>query len=42
MDRWLSAGLARPDRIHFTPEGYTILGNLLFNALMDAYAAQAR
>ena len=42
MDAWVNAGYARPDHIHFTPEGYTILGNLLFNALMDAYAAQAR
>ena len=42
MDAWVTAGYARPDHIHFTPEGYTILGNLLFNALMDAYATQAR
>jgi len=42
MDSWLSAGLARPDRVHFTAEGYTILGNLLFNALMDTYAASVR
>ena len=42
MDAWVNAGLARVDRIHFTPEGYTILGNLLFNALMDAYVAQSR
>ena len=39
MDAWVNAGYARPDRIHFTPEGYTILGNLLFNALMDSYTA---
>ena len=39
MDAWVNAGYARPDHIHFTPEGYTILGNLLFNALMDTYAA---
>ena len=42
MESWVSAGLARADHIHFTPEGYTILGNLLFNALMDEYAASAR
>ena len=42
MDAWVGAGLARADHIHFTPEGYTILGNLLFNALMDTYAAKAR
>ena len=42
MDAWVNANLARTDRIHFTPDGYTILGNLLFNALMDAYTASAR
>ena len=40
MDAWVRGGYARPDYIHFTPEGYTILGNLLFNALMDTYAAR--
>lgn len=33
---WEAAGLMKPDRIHFTPEGYDLLGDLLFNALMDA------
>ncbi len=42
MDAWVSAGLARPDHIHFTPEGYVILGNLLFNALMDSYVASGQ
>ena len=42
MDAWVSAGYARSDHIHFTPEGYTILGNLMFNALMDSYARVAR
>ena len=42
MDAWVNAGYGRPDHIHFTPEGYTLLGNLLFNALMDAYARVAR
>lgn len=42
MDEWVKAGLARPDHIHFTTEGYTLLGNLLFNALMDQYAEVAR
>ena len=42
MDEWVKAGLARPDHVHFTPEGYTLLGNLLFNALMDRYAEVAR
>ena len=42
MDEWVKAGLARPDHVHFTPEGYTLLGNLLFNALMDRYAEVVR
>ena len=42
MDAWVNAGYARADHIHFTPEGYTLLGNLLFNALMDEYARVIR
>lgn len=37
MKKWESAGLARRDKIHFTDEGYTILGDLLYNALMEKY-----
>ena len=33
---WESAGLAKADKIHFTPAGYDILGDLLFNALMES------
>ena len=34
---WQRAGLARADKIHFTLEGYVLLGNLFYNALMDYY-----
>ncbi|MBQ9889011.1 MAG: hypothetical protein IJM41_07200 [Bacteroidales bacterium] len=37
IDSWKDRGLARADRVHFTPEGYYVLGDLLFNALMDSY-----
>lgn len=37
MDGWRDAGLARGDRVHFTQGGYEVLGDLLFNALMDSY-----
>ena len=37
IDSWKDKGLARNDRVHFTPEGYYVLGDLLFNALMDSY-----
>lgn len=40
MRNWESAGLARRDKIHFTDEGYELLGNLLFNALMDCWQAR--
>ena len=37
MARWEEAGLAQADKIHFTPAGYRLVGDLLFDALMDAY-----
>lgn len=35
--QWHSAGLMRPDRVHFTPAGYTLHGQLLADALLAAY-----
>ena len=37
MKNWEEAGLAAKDKIHFTREGYIILGDLLFNALIYDY-----
>ncbi len=34
---WESAGLMRHDKIHFTQEGYTLKGNLLFQAFLKSY-----
>ncbi len=34
---WQYAGLMRADRIHFTREGYELLGDLLYNALITDY-----
>jgi hypothetical protein len=42
MAKWEKGGLAQKDRIHFTRPGYLLLGDLLFGALMDAYAAHLR
>lgn len=42
MKKWEEAGLARRDKIHFTDEGYAILGDLMFNALMDKYMEHLR
>lgn len=35
---WLSAGLANRDKIHFTREGYMLQGNLLFEAIIQAWS----
>lgn len=37
IDAWHEAGLAAGDHVHFTPEGYRLLGDLLFNAIMARY-----
>lgn len=37
MAQWQEAGLAQSDKIHFTPAGYKLVGDLLFDAIMDAY-----
>lgn len=40
MAAWQQAGLAQSDKIHFTTEGYRLLGDMLFEALMDYYNAR--
>jgi lysophospholipase L1-like esterase len=37
MQQWQRAGLAVADKVHFTREGYVLIGNLFYNALMDYY-----
>lgn len=37
---WRDAGLVKSDRLHFTPEGYVLLGDLLYNAVIDDYNTQ--
>lgn len=37
MQQWEDEGLAKRDKIHFTKKGYTILGDLLYNALIERY-----
>ncbi len=34
---WRAASMMRPDRIHYTPEGYTLQGRLLGEAILSAY-----
>ena len=35
MAQWESAGLSQADKIHFTPNGYRLVGDLLFEAIME-------
>jgi len=35
MEKWRAAKLAQKDRIHFTKEGYELMGKLLFNAIFE-------
>ena len=37
MAKWQDEGLAQKDKVHFTNIGYTLIGDLLYNALMDRY-----
>ena len=34
---WDKTGLAKSDKVHFTPEGYQLQSELLFNAFQNAY-----
>lgn len=34
-DKWKDAGLMAPDRVHFTPAGYKLIGDMLFDAIME-------
>lgn len=42
MASWQEAGLTANDKIHFNKEGYTVLGNLMFNALMEKLDERTR
>ena len=37
MQAWEKAGLAQKDKIHFTRDGYQLMGDLLYNALITDY-----
>ena len=42
MQKWQDAGIAQKDKVHFTSSGYMLIGDLLFNALMDDYMKHLR
>ena len=37
MQAWEKAGLAQRDKVHFTRDGYRLMGDLLYNALIADY-----
>lgn len=37
MIKWQKAGLASKDKVHFTNKGYTIVGNLMYEAVNKSY-----
>ena len=37
MKDWEEEGIAQKDKVHFTSAGYALIGDLLFNALMERY-----
>lgn len=37
MEQWRLKKLAKYDRIHFTPDGYNLIGDLFYNAFIQAY-----
>ena len=36
MQKWQNKKLAQSDKIHFTVAGYQLIGDLFFNAFMEA------
>ncbi len=42
MGRWVAAGMAQGDYVHFTGEGYRLLGAALYKELMGQYATYVR
>ncbi len=42
MKNWQEAGYAQKDKVHFTNSGYALIGDLLFNALMEDYMEHVR
>ena len=39
IDNWVDIGLAKPDKIHFKGDGYRLIGDLMFSAMMKDYQA---
>jgi lysophospholipase L1-like esterase len=37
MPKWVAAGLASKDKVHFTNKGYTLIGNMMFEAFQRSF-----
>ena len=37
VQKWQQAGLAKRDLVHFTNDGYKLMGDLIFNAFLEQY-----
>lgn len=42
MRRWVDAGVAQPDHVHFTGDGYRLLGAALYKEMMDQFATYVK
>ena len=42
MQKWQNANLAQKDKVHFTTAGYELMGDLLYNALIERYMEHLR
>ena len=40
MQQWQTAGLAKVDKVHFTRNGYLMIGDMLYNALVEYYKSK--
>ena len=39
---WVSQGLMQNDRVHFTNEGYNLIGDLIYNAIINDFTDYQR
>ena len=42
MKAWEKAKLAQKDKVHFTADGYQLMGDLLYNAFLESYMDHVR
>ncbi len=42
MKQWEEKGLALKDKVHFTPQGYSLIGDLIYNAFVSEYISHLK